>query len=777
MKAAAVDVSDESRVVDLYKIDNNSVVPTNPIASADIGYLEKAWNRTTPLGLLHFSISNYFAFKRVYGSDIADHAIHILQASLEESCTEVKTCLDFLYQEIMDDGSYIAVFHSEEINLQSLADIAATIRLSIRRCLNREMVKMTGQKLDVKAGYSRLRHREGTETRRIIYEALCDAQRVAEGSMNITKLRLMDEFRQIIEIPKLSAKYMPIVDLRTGTMLGWESLARGPEGTKFHNPSVLFDFAEEVGALFSLERACREEALKGIGSLGFSQKLFLNIHPHTVGDPTFTAGETRRLLQKYGLRPEQIVFEITERHPIRDFTLFFRTLEHYRSQGYQVAIDDVGAGYSGLWTLGKVRPEYIKIDMSLVRGVDANPVNRALLETLVEFADKIGSSIIAEGIETETELSSLMDMGVHFGQGFYLSKPAHPKPMPENVLPVRPGAASALLNGGRVSLPIGELAEPAMQMGPGVKISEVQNMLDSAPPTPISGVVVVENGKPLGLVMSHDLNRQLGTLYGVALYYERPITRLMDPAPLIVDENLPVEIVAERAMCREKYKVYDHILVTREGSLTGVVSVQKMLDKLARVQVEMAKGANPLTGLPGNVAIEREIEDRALSNKPTSLIYSDLDNFKVFNDKYGFEAGDQMLLLLARIMSWAVKRRGGKSGFIGHIGGDDFVLMSSPEISERICQSIVRVFSRLVQYLYTPEDRSRGYIIGHSRAGEKSRFPLTSVSLAIVDCTSKSDLMQFAQRAAEMKKYAKSKPGNVWVRDRRSRYYEPCEEE
>ena len=729
--------------------------------------LEIAWEGGRPLGLLLFTLNNFLTFQRVYGENLAQGALNTIHATLKECCYNLLTNADLVYTEKFDDGSLMAVFRQEELDFQSLADLATTFRFTLRRELNKQMVKLTGQQVDLKAGYSKIRPREGCDSAQVLYEALCDAQQVAAGSFNFTKLRLMEEFRRIVEVPKLTAVYMPIVDLRSSRVLGWESLARGPVESRFHSPSVLFDFAEEVGALFHLERACREQAIRGVGALHREQKLFLNIHPHTVGDPNFTSGETRRLLAECALDPENIVFEITERHPIRDFTLFFRTLEHYRAQGYQVAIDDVGAGYSGLWTLGQIRPDFIKVDMSLVRGVDANPVNRALLETLVSFADKIGSSVIAEGIETETELSSLMDMGVHFGQGFFLAKPERPKPIPSRILPVRPSRSIIELSSGRCSIPIGELAEPALQIGPDVRIAEVQHILENSPPTPIAGLVVVEDKQPLGLVMSHDLNRQLGTLYGVALYYERPISRLMDPNPLIFSENVPVELVAEKAMSREKYKVYDHILVTRNSELVGVVSVQKMLDSLARVQVEMAKGANPLTGLPGNVAIEQEIEERSQNDRPLSLIYADLDNFKVYNDKYGFEAGDRMILLIAKILIWAVRRHGGRETYLGHVGGDDFVIITSPERAERLARGIVRVFARLAPSRYNDEDARHGFIEGRSRAGEMGQFPLSSVSLAIIDCQGGTDTRTIARRAAEMKKYAKSRPGNVWVRDRR----------
>lgn len=730
--------------------------------------LERIWEDGKSMGLLLFSLENIHAFRRAYGQYMVDLVAGILSDALKECSGSFLCDMELLVFERLDPHSYILVIHKEGLNLRGLADLAMTIRLSLCRSVNAELVKHTGQRMGIKAGYAGLKHQMGKNVSHCFYQSLCDAQEVAAGTLNMSKLRLMDEFRKIIEEPRLTVVYQPIVDLRSGSVLGWESLARGPADSRFQSPAVLFSFAEETGSLFGLERTCREQAIGGIGPLVPGQKLFLNIHPHTVGDPKFTAGETIRLLNDYGLSPEQVVFEITERHPIRDFTLFFHTIEHYRSQGYQVAIDDVGAGYSGLWTLGQLRPDFVKVDMSIVRGVDSNPVNRALVEVLVSFADKMGCSVIAEGIETETELSSLMDMGVHYGQGFFLAKPHHPKPTPASPLPVRKPALLTHFSGARCSVPIGELAEPAIQIAPEVKISDVQSLLENMPPTPISGVVITKDNKPLGLVMTHELNKHLGTLYGVALYYERPIVKLMDQTPLIFEESVPVEIVAERATSREKYKVYDHIIITRNGEMVGVVSVQKMLDSLAKAHVEMAKGANPLTGLPGNVAIEKEIEDRAKKGIGISLLYADLDNFKVYNDVYGFEAGDRMILLCAKVVKWASERQGNSDSYVGHVGGDDFVVIASPDKVERIAKAIVRVFKRLVPKLYTPDDAARGHIQGKSRGGKKRRFLLTSVSLAIVDCQGSYDLHLLAQRAAEVKKYAKSKAGNVYVRDRRS---------
>ncbi|MFH1060125.1 MAG: GGDEF domain-containing protein [Pseudomonadota bacterium] len=736
----------------------------NMFSKAHRRRLEACLDQGVPLALVLVRVAGYSLFEKLYGPTLGSRLAEELGDILHGELLQLAPDSDPVVMEKLEGATFMAIFPNGCHALSDLFDLALRLRLSVRNQLNHQAMQMTGQSLAVEVGCSLMPAGTGRGLENLLYAALDDARQAARGSLDPSKLGLMHQFRQILEAPLLKSVYQPIMDLREGHVFGWEALARGPEESYFHSPQMLFDFAEEVGSVFTLERVCREQALAGLGQMGQGQKLFLNIHPRTLGDPAFRPGETMVLLERYGLSPHNVVFEITERHPIKDFTLFHRTLDHYRSQGYLVAIDDVGTGYSGLTSLAKVRPDFIKVDMSLIRGIDINPVARALLETLVTFADKIGCAIVAEGIETDTELTSIMAMGVHYGQGFHLGRPAAPK---------EPAAISAaLLSRGKVragqewscSQPVRELAEPAIQVPPDAPTKHVKRILDTQP---IGGVVVAQNNRPLGLVMSHNLDRLLGAYYGTSLYWERNVTRVMDSAPLIVDGSVPVEQVASTAMSRERFKIYDHIIVTANGNLLGIVSVQKMLDALARVQVEMAKGMSPLTGLPGNVALELEIERLCQDGVPASFIYADLDHFKVYNDNYGFEAGDQMINLVSRVLAWSLKRHGGSIDFLGHLGGDDFVMITDPARSERICQSVVRIFRRLVARCYTSADREAGYVLGKDRMGQPGRFPLVSVSLAIVDSNGPCQIGNISKRAAEVKRYAKSLPGNVYVRDRR----------
>ena len=715
------------------------------------------------LGLFWIGLAGFSLFYKLFGQEAGNGIMAKLEAIMRQESARLLRASKRIFVDQTDTASFTVLAVGGGLDLDTLGDRGLALRLAVRNALNQEVVKLTGQNLTIQVGYSLVGGEGDLEQR--MYRTLWDARQVGEGAVDLSRLSLMEEFHGVVNQPSLFTVYQPIVDLNSGEVLGWESLARGPRGSHFEGPNMLFEFAEEVGSLFSLEKACREQAIKGLGGLGAGQKLFLNIHPQTLGDPNFRSGETKRLLDKHDLTPENLVFEITERHSIKDFTLFHRTLDHYRSQGYLVAIDDAGTGYSGLSRIAALRPHFIKVDMSLIRGIESNPVQRALMETLVTFADRIGCRIVAEGIETATELSSLLSMGVHYGQGFYLAQPATPKPLPIERRVYRRETARAAGSEWKCSIPVRELAEAAPIVNRATVIKDVKAILDASP---ISGVVVVEDHRPVGLVMSHSLDRQLGTYYGTALYYQRGVELVMDTAPLCVEGSAPVEKVAAQAMARERFKIYDHIIVTEGGILSGMVSVQKMLDALAKVQVEMAKGANPLTGLPGGVALERQIELTVSAGKQASFIYLDLDHFKVYNDTYGFEKGDVIIRLIADICQWAVRRHGGHEDMVGHIGGDDFILITAPQRAERICTAVLRCFGRLVKRHYRPQDRERGYVEAQGRDGKMGRFPLLSVSMGIVDCAGKTDLNQISQRSSEVKHYAKSRPGNVFVRDRRA---------
>ncbi|HZA39122.1 MAG TPA: response regulator [Actinomycetota bacterium] len=198
------------------------------------------------------------------------------------------------------------------------------------------------------------------------------------------------------------------------------------------------------------------------------------------------------------------------------------------------------------------------------------------------------------------------------------------------------------------------------------------------------------------------------------------------------------------------------------------------IELIARVKSALRRSqemrdANPLTQLPGNVQVQEEVARRVAAGNPFALMYIDLDNFKAFNDHYGFLRGDEAIKLLARCASEAVDREDGEEPFLGHVGGDDFVVIADPPAAERLAQEIIGLWDERVVDLYDAEDVERGYIEVADRRKQLHRFPFTTVSIGIASNTGRVIDSHWAasEIAAEMKAFAKNDSGSSYAIDRR----------
>lgn len=225
---------------------------------------------------------------------------------------------------------------------------------------------------------------------------------------------------------QLGMAFQPVVDLGTGAVHGYEALCRGPVATSFHSPAVLFAMATEADMVFELDRGCRRKALVAAKALPPDAKLFVNVFPSCMYDPEFQGASLIRILDDLGLSPDRIVLEINEKYAIENYPLFLEALQNLTQMGFEVAIDDIGAGYSGFEKIANLNPRYLKFDMQLVRDIDGSYVRRELARALRDFAAKMDSRIVAEGVERDGELKVLVDLGIEFGQGFLLGRPAPP---------------------------------------------------------------------------------------------------------------------------------------------------------------------------------------------------------------------------------------------------------------------------------------------------------------------------------------------------------------
>jgi EAL domain-containing protein (putative c-di-GMP-specific phosphodiesterase class I) len=308
-----------------------------------------------------------------------------------------------------------------------IADLEA-VAARVADELNRKLATLSSPYLRgrrrVTVGHSVVFHNPLIMTERVVSRLVGEAwesvriQRMQRDFQ--TRCRLQD----ILLGNQIHTVFQPVVDLLRGGIHGFEALSRGPAGTSQQAPVNLFASAASSDLVFELDRHCRRRALRTASNLPAPYQLFVNVVPASMYDPDFQGTSLIRLLEGLGLSPDRIVLEVSEQYAIENYTLFVEALQNFTQMGFQIAVDDIGAGYSGLEKIAHLNPRFLKFDMQLVRDIDESHVKREMARALKTFADKMDSKIIAEGIEREGERQACIDLGIDFGQGYLLGRPA-----------------------------------------------------------------------------------------------------------------------------------------------------------------------------------------------------------------------------------------------------------------------------------------------------------------------------------------------------------------
>jgi len=229
--------------------------------------------------------------------------------------------------------------------------------------------------------------------------------------------------QEIIRNKTITTVFQPIFNIQSQSIMGYEALSRGPEHSACHFPDKLFQCATEAGLLSELEILCRDKAIHQFVKLKLAGKLFLNISPLVLLDKNHPQGETIKFVEQSGLDCKQIVIELSEKYPLHNADLLRDALAKYREFGFDVAIDDLGAGYSGLKLWSQLRPNIVKIDRYFVEGCHLNSFKRKFLQAIFDLAQAADAKVIVEGIECVAEFELLRSLGMVYAQGFYLAKP------------------------------------------------------------------------------------------------------------------------------------------------------------------------------------------------------------------------------------------------------------------------------------------------------------------------------------------------------------------
>lgn len=554
----------------------------------------------------------------------------------------------------------------------------------------------------------------------------------------------------------ITSLFQPIVSLSERLILGYEALTRGPSNTALHSPINLLAAARHAGRLNELEMTCRENACRRYSQQKLQGKLFLNVSPETLLETTHIPGRTLALLQKYGIPADKVVIELTEQTPTDDFELLDAALHHYRDMGFSIALDDLGAGYSGLRMWSELRPDYVKIDRYFIDGIHRDAIKREFVESIMKIARASRAQVIAEGIELSEELRVLSDMGIDLVQGYLLGRP-------EEV----PATDAAVLLPNRVRDEALEENQPdlsplVLKQAAVTGLCPIADVLELFRlQANLNTVAVVDaTDAPVGVVHRSLLSDALLKPFATDLLARKPISRLMSNDFLSVELGQSLQQVSRLLTCRARQRIDEDFVITLNGRYHGLGRVIDVLRLITEMKVQQARHANPLTLLPGNVPIQQCLTRLLQQRREAVVCYVDIDHFKPFNDLYGYAKGDEILLCLAHCLDAQIDS---SRDFIGHIGGDDFMLvMRSEDWSERISQ-LFKIFEQRCRYVYRADHLAEGCFIAEGRQGGQQHYPLLSLSVGAVflrsPATAEIDAASLAALASEAKRQAKQIAG------------------
>lgn len=378
------------------------------------------------------------------------------------------------------------------------------------------------------------------------------------------------------------------------------------------------------------------------------------------------------------------------------------------------------------------------------------------------MARSLDCQLIAEGVETAAEHLCLweLDRSLALLQGFYFARPNFEPPLQLHTL---------LPATHQLSSPAGRSARSIFRMieavSPDCSVPILAERFRNN--TGLRCVAVVDAGKPIAVVRRNAFLTLFTNPYSHSLYSKRRVWDIADANPLIAHADTPLEVLSQQLTDSHDIEQEDFVIVDANGDYLGMGSIIDLLREITAIQVRQARHANPLTGLPGNILINETLTNYLAAEQGFAAAYVDLDNFKAFNDAYGYARGDHVIIALSRLLQAQVDNAG---GFIGHIGGDDFMMLLPLSHWENVCQQILDSFEVMAPGFYEDSDREQGGISIENRQGSVSFFPFVSVSVAVKPVIDPAvcKALDIAAQLSELKHQAKKIVGNSMFVERRT---------
>lgn len=402
----------------------------------------------------------------------------------------------------------------------------------------------------------------------------------------MTVTEQLNALSAILTHSDLYSLFQPIVSLSDRRILGYEALTRGPSNSALHSPVSLFAVARQAGRLSELELACRESACRRFSQQKLQGKLFLNISPESLLEPSHPPGRTLQLLQRYGIAPSKVVIELTEQTPTDDFALLYNALYHYRDMGFSIALDDLGAGYSSLRLWSELRPDYVKIDRHFIDGIHLDAVKREFVGSMLQMAKASRAVVIAEGIELQEELAVLIDMGVDLVQGYLLCRPQeHPPHDARMLLPhVQPGAVAPSEASRGLSALLKKSRAVTQDMPTATVLGVFRNQADLN-----SLAVLNASNQPIGILHRHALVDVSLRSAATEIQALEPISQLMSEDFLVVELSQSLQQVSRLITSRAGHRFEEDFIITQNGGYLGLGQVVNVLRLMTELTIQQAR--------------------------------------------------------------------------------------------------------------------------------------------------------------------------------------------
>ncbi|OJA53010.1 EAL domain-containing protein [Burkholderia ubonensis] len=571
----------------------------------------------------------------------------------------------------------------------------------------------------------------------------------------------------------LAAVFQPIVDLGSGTVIAYEGLIRGPRGTDLETPAALFAQAARDGATIALEHAAAITCLDAFAALGCDGKLFLNFSAGAILALAREREHARMLLERAQIAAERIVIELTEQNASTDLAQVAPAVASLRDAGIQFALDDYGTANASMNLWLRLHPDVVKIDRFFIHDIALDPLKFEAVRAMQHFAHASGAKLIAEGIEHERDLIVVRDMGICCVQGFLLGRP---HAQPERV--VAPAARDAIRaphiavfpDASRAARPSGTVAAKMLVAAPAlprdVTSNDVLALFNRMPE--LHAVALVEHERPVALVNRRSFMDRFALPYHREVFGRKPCLQFANDAPLMIENATTVEQLALLLANNDQRYLADGFVITEHGRYVGLGTGESLVRAVTEMRIEAARYANPLTFLPGNIPISAHIDRLLARDAGFHACYVDLNQFKPFNDQYGYWQGDEVLKYAATVLAGICDPQ---RDFLGHVGGDDFlVLFQSDDWHARAAAAIGR-FNDGAQRFYTLVDQRAGGLHGEDRHGNPAFFGFVTMAIGAVGVPAGAHRAmrygsdEIASVAALAKRRAKQQPDGLAVVD------------